>query len=191
MSNIRPHQRVFALVAALLFLATSVATGALVVWQIRQDNAQTANTPSKDSASKQASLNDSCNIQEPVESGAEAVPETYKPEGDVTELQVTDLQPGSGQTAKAGDCLVVKYQGTLASSGEKFDGNFDTPQALQFRLGQGNVIPGWDQGLNDMKAGGTRRLVIPAELAYRDTGQGSIPPNADLVFVVKLVEIKQ
>jgi peptidylprolyl isomerase len=84
----------------------------------------------------------------------------------------------------------MKYYGTLASSGKVFDENYDKSTALQLQLGKGQVIPGWDQGLVGMKAGGVRRLVIPAELAYGATGQGDIPANATLVFLVKLVAIK-
>lgn len=118
------------------------------------------------------------------------VPDVYKPAGSVSSLQVTDLAIGSGTPAKAGDCLVVKYYGTLASNGTKFDENFTEPTAFAFTLGQGQVIQGWDQGLVGMKPGGTRRLVIPAALAYGSQGSGVIPPNADLVFVVKLLRIQ-
>jgi len=76
------------------------------------------------------------------------------------------------------------------STGAKFDENFTQPTGFEFIVGNGNVIPGWDQGLLGMKAGGTRRLVIPSQLAYGSTGSGStIPPNSDLVFVVKLLRI--
>ena len=183
----KPHQRFFALIIALLFLATSVATGALVIWQIRRDSSQ----PEVAQTSPEDQAQSNCDISTPVPAATEPVPEAFKPEGDVTELQTTDLQEGTGEAASPGNCLVVKYHGTLASNGEKFDGNFDQETAIQFTLGAGNVIPGWDQGFTGMKPGGTRRLVIPSELAYRETGQGSIPPNADLVFVVKLIEIKQ
>jgi len=119
------------------------------------------------------------------------VPDIYKPDGPVTELQTTDLTTGSGPAAKAGDCLVMKYYGTLASDGTKFDENFTEATAFPFTLGQGGVIEGWDQGLVGMKAGGMRRLVIPASLAYKDQAQGAIPANSDLVFVVKLLRIQK
>jgi FKBP-type peptidyl-prolyl cis-trans isomerase len=97
---------------------------------------------------------------------------------------------GNGAVAKNGDCLVVKYYGTLASNGVKFDENFTQPTAFAFTLGQGQVIQGWDQGLVGMKVGGERRLVIPANLAYGSTGSGAIPANAALVFDVRLLKIK-
>jgi FKBP-type peptidyl-prolyl cis-trans isomerase len=106
-------------------------------------------------------------------------------------LQSTDLQEGNGKAAKNGDCLVMKYYGTLASNGNKFDENFTKPEGFKFQLGAGQVIKGWDQGLQGIKVGGTRRLVLPSDLAYGSRGAGStIPPNSDLVFVVKLESIK-
>jgi peptidylprolyl isomerase len=117
-------------------------------------------------------------------------PEVYKPAGKVEKLETTDLQEGSGQAAKNGDCLVMKYYGTLASDGTMFDQNYDKPTAIQFTLGQGNVIKGWDEGLVGIKVGGTRRLVIPADKGYGAQSAGAIPANSDLVFVVKLESIK-
>lgn len=117
-------------------------------------------------------------------------PDDYKEPAKVTSLQSTDLEAGSGPGAKSGNCLVVKYYGTLASDGTKFDENFTAATAFAFKLGQGQVIQGWDQGLIGMQAGGTRRLVIPASLAYGSQATGSIPANSDLVFVVKLLRIQ-
>jgi len=85
----------------------------------------------------------------------------------------------------------MKYYGTLAADGTKFDENFTNATAFAFTLGQGQVIQGWDKGLVGMKAGGMRRLVIPAAQAYGDQAQGSIPANSDLVFVVKLLRIQK
>lgn len=118
------------------------------------------------------------------------IPDVYKPAGAVSALQTTDLVEGTGAPAKAGDCLYVKYYGTLASNGTKFDENFTSTSAFAFALGQGQVIEGWEKGLVGMKVGGTRRLVIPASMAYGSAAQGAIPANSDLVFVVKLLAIK-
>lgn len=119
-------------------------------------------------------------------------PEVYKSEGDVTKLEKTDLEEGTGQAAQAGDCLVVKYYGTLASNGTLFDESFTQPTAFAFELGSGSVIPGWDQGVVGMKEGGVRRLVIPSELAYGEQSPSeAIPANSDLVFVVKLLRIEE
>lgn len=185
----KPHQRVFALVAALLFLASSIAFSVFVLWEMRKSGDQSANTDLS-SIEEQLNQQDQCQIGQ--DSGEpKQVPETFRPEGDVTELQVTDLTAGSGDSVEAGDCLLVKYHGTLASSGEKFDGNFDQPAVLRVPIGQGSVIKGWDEGLIGMKEGGVRRLVIPSELAYGEQEGGSIPANSDLVFVVELIEIEE
>ena len=85
----------------------------------------------------------------------------------------------------------MKYYGTLASDGTLFDENYTKDTSFSFKLGAGQVIQGWDKGLLGMKVGGERRLVIPSELAYGESGQGAIPANADLVFVVKLLRIQK
>lgn len=179
----KTHQRVFALVAALLFLATTVAFSAIVVWQMRQDSAQ----PEQPEVT-QTPTEETCQIDE-VAGEVKAVPEVFKPSSDVTKLEVTDLKVGDGQTVQAGDCVSVKYHGTLATNGEKFDGNFDQPKLLRMPIGVGSVIKGWDQGVVGMKVGGVRRLVIPSELAYGEQGGGTIPANSDLVFVVEVVSL--
>ena len=104
--------------------------------------------------------------------------------------QVTreDLVVGTGATAVAGDSLTVNYIGWLAD-GTKFDSSYDRGQPYPFRLGAGEVIKGWDEGIPGMKVGGKRRLVIPPSLAYGSAGRGSIPPNATLKFEVDLVSI--
>lgn len=174
----RMRERIFAGFGAFLFLAAACAT---TIYVIFQSNSSANNTPPQ--TSQQTCADNQSEVALPV-------PDAYKPDGAVTSLQTTDLTAGSGAAAKDGDCLVVKYYGTLASSGTKFDEDFTTTQGFAFTLGQGQVIKGWDQGLVGMKAGGERRLVIPAALAYGAQAQGSIPANSDLVFVVKLLRIK-
>lgn len=120
-----------------------------------------------------------------------AIPTAYVASGTVSGLQTTDLATGSGPAAKSGDCLNVKYYGTLATNGKEFDENFSQKTGFAFTLGQGQVIAGWDQGLVGMQAGGMRRLVIPASLAYGSQSPSSaIPANSALVFVVKLIRIQ-
>ena len=118
------------------------------------------------------------------------IPAAYTVTAPVTDLQVTDLSTGSGKAVKAGDCVIAKYYGTLATNGQVFDENFSSTKAFAFTIGQGAVIKGWDQGLLGMKAGGERRLVIPPSLGYGDQSSGVIPANATLVFVVKLLRIQ-
>ena len=106
-------------------------------------------------------------------------------------LSITDEAVGTGAAAVAGKTLSVTYTGTLAD-GTVFDStDKDGGTPFQFVLGQGQVIKGWDQGLVGMKVGGTRKLVIPPALAYGSAGAGStIPPNATLTFVVKLLSVQ-
>lgn len=104
-----------------------------------------------------------------------------------TKLVAEDIVKGSGRAAKAGDNVVVHYVGVLYDTGEQFDASWDSGRPFNFALGQGNVIPGWDKGLEGMKVGGRRILVIPSDLAYGDQGQGPIPPGATLVFVVDML----
>jgi peptidylprolyl isomerase len=116
-------------------------------------------------------------------------PTITKPAGDApAKLVKKDIVVGKGAAAKAGDSLSMQYLGALFADGKQFEASWDSGQPFDFVLGQGNVIPGWDQGIVGMKAGGRRLLVIPAELAYGETGQGDIPPNAPLVFVVDLLK---
>jgi peptidylprolyl isomerase len=118
-------------------------------------------------------------------------PRIPKPEGDPpTQLVVDDVVEGEGAAAKAGDNLTVQYVGVSYSTGEQFDASWDGGQPFPFTLGQGMVIPGWDQGLEGMKAGGRRTLVIPPDLAYGSQGSPpAIAPNETLVFVIDLLEI--
>ena len=108
-------------------------------------------------------------------------------------LQYIDLQVGCGPAAKSGNGLSVEYTGWIASTGKKFDSSYDrSGNPFSFQLGQGQVIPGWDQGLVGMKQGGIRRLIIPAALAYGAQGSPpTIPPNATLIFDVQMIQVKQ
>lgn len=175
----RMRERLFAGFGALLFLGSACALTIFVIF----DSTSKPATPTTNTAT-------TCDINTPVSSETMTAPEVYKPTGTVTQLDTTDLEAGTGATAKKGDCLVMKYQGNLASDGTIFDENYSKAQALQFTLGSGQVIAGWDQGLVGMKVGGTRRLAIPATLGYGATAQGSIPANSDLVFIVKLLKIQ-
>lgn len=108
-----------------------------------------------------------------------------------TKLVVTDVVKGTGATATSGKTLTVRYVGVLYDNGKQFDASWDRkPNSFDFPLGQGQVIPGWDQGLVGMKVGGRRQLTIPADLAYGPQGQPpTIPANAALVFVVDLKKV--
>ena len=105
-------------------------------------------------------------------------------------LQYTDLVVGTGAEASAGATAVVHYTGWLLD-GTKFDSSLDRGVPLEFVIGQGRVIKGWDEGVGTMKVGGKRELIIPPNLAYGDAGAGGvIPPGATLKFEVELIELK-
>lgn len=105
------------------------------------------------------------------------------------QLVVQDEVVGTGAMAQAGDTVSVNYTGKL-QDGTVFDSSVGK-QPIQFTLGIGRVIPGWDQGLQGMKVGGKRLLIIPPSLAYGSQGVGPIPPNATLIFEVSLVGVQQ
>jgi FKBP-type peptidyl-prolyl cis-trans isomerase len=106
-------------------------------------------------------------------------------------LMIEEVKVGDGALAAKGKTVSVHYTGTL-TNGTKFDSSLDRGQPIEFVLGTGMVIKGWDQGIDGMKVGGKRKLTIPPELGYgaRGTPGGPIPPNATLVFDVELVGVK-
>ncbi len=104
-------------------------------------------------------------------------------------LVYEDLQVGDGAVAKAGDSVSVNYTGWL-QDGTKFDSSLDRGQTFDFPLGAGNVIAGWDEGVQGMQVGGTRLLVIPPSLGYGSQANGPIPANSTLVFEVQLTGIQ-
>jgi peptidylprolyl isomerase len=119
-------------------------------------------------------------------------PEIDFPDGPPpTDLQVVELREGDGDEATAGSTVSVHYVGVAHSTGEEFDASYNRGAPLDFRLGVGQVISGWDQGVQGMKVGGRRQLVIPPHLGYGDRGAGGvIKPGETLIFVVDLVGVK-
>ena len=106
-------------------------------------------------------------------------------------LTITDLTLGEGAEAAAGQTVVVHYRGTL-ENGKQFDASYDRVTPFSFPLGAGRVIKGWDEGVQGMKVGGQRKLVIPPDLAYGSRGAGGvIPPDATLIFEVELLDVKK
>lgn len=105
-------------------------------------------------------------------------------------VDITDIVVGTGAEAVAGKSVSVNYTGTL-TNGVVFDSSFQRNEPITLTLGAGQVIPGWEQGLQGMKVGGTRVLTIPSELAYGPQGAGNvIPPDATLIFQIELVDVK-
>lgn len=178
-------QRIITFLLALLFLGSTIGGIAYYILATQDEQQQSESQ----TAATQAALNQQNN------SGGKKLQGTklsnYNPVGSVTSLQATDLTPGIGATVKPGDTVTVNYTGALASTGVIFQSSLDTGQAVSFPLNQ--VIAGWAQGIPGMKVGGTRRLIIPSNLAYgASSPQGSnIPPNSALVFDVQLLKIGQ
>jgi peptidylprolyl isomerase len=116
-------------------------------------------------------------------------PEVDFPGGEPpAELEISDIWEGDGAVAQAGNTVQVHYVGVAYSTGEEFDTSWSRGEPLAFRLGVGQVIAGWDQGVQGMRVGGRRQLIIPPGLAYGDRGAGrAIAPGETLIFVCDLV----
>jgi peptidylprolyl isomerase len=135
---------------------------------------------------------------ESASAASEATPATDKTKPKVTapkgappkKLVVKDIEKGTGAEAKSGDEVTVEYVGVNYKRGDQFDASWDRHEPFSFKLGAGMVIPGWDQGIEGMKVGGRRELIIPPNLGYGPTGSPpAIPPNETLIFVVDLLAV--
>lgn len=179
----RKRERAFAGFFAVLFLITSSAVAISVILTLIQQNNQNK---------KNASTSTSANSQEkPVNTPKlQGTPlANFTPTASVPQLQETDTTPGTGAVVTTKDTITVDYTGAVASTGVIFQSSKDSGQQATFALSQ--VIAGWTQGIPGMKVGGTRRLLIPANLAYGanpPSGSG-IPANAALVFDVTVHKI--
>ena len=118
-------------------------------------------------------------------------PQIDKPEGDIPfDLGIDDIVVGDGDEATSGKTVTVHYAGVAFSTGEEFDASWNRNQPFSFKLGKGQVIPGWDAGVQGMKVGGRRKLTIPSAMAYGARGAGGvIAPHEPLVFVVDLLSV--
>lgn len=123
--------------------------------------------------------------------GEKTKPKVTVPKGaPPKELEVKEIEAGSGEEAKSGDEVTVQYVGVNYKNGKEFDSSWSRNEPFTFALGAGQVIPGWDQGVEGMKVGGRRELIIPPELAYGEAGAPpAIGPNETLVFVIDLLEV--
>lgn len=168
---------------ALLFLVTSLSLTILVVWAMRQENSNKTAKENLQQALQQAQQSTKENKLEGTKLSS------FTPVAKVDSLQKIDTIPGNGDEVKTGDTVTAHYTGAVASTGIIFQSSLDSGQPIPFSLGQ--VIQGWAEGVPGMKVGGTRRLLIPAALAYGASppaGSG-IPANSDLVFDIQLVKI--
>jgi peptidylprolyl isomerase len=146
-----------------------------------------------DSSSETSESSNSTTAESTSESSAEKTkPKVTVPTGAPPQkLEIKELEEGSGAEAKSGDEVTVQYVGVDYKNGKEFDSSWSRNEPFSFTLGAGEVIPGWDQGIEGMKVGGRRELVIPPELAYGEAGAPpAIGPNETLVFVVDLLEAK-
>ena len=119
-------------------------------------------------------------------------PTIDKPTGEPpTELKTEDIVRGEGRRARSGDTLTMHYVGASWSTGEEFDASWDRGEPFRFELGAGRVIQGWDRGIEGMRVGGRRRLIIPPDMGYGPAGSPpAIAPNETLIFIVDLIGIE-
>jgi FKBP-type peptidyl-prolyl cis-trans isomerase FkpA len=136
-----------------------------------------------------------CAVAQSVACGSSTTGPTPSPDSGITSLQVTDVRVGTGTQATSGRQLTVNYTGWVYSvtAADHRGSQFDTSSGkapYTFTLGMGQVIAGWDQGINGMRVGGQRTLVIPPRLGYGNQAAGSIPPNSTLIFDVELLDVR-
>jgi FKBP-type peptidyl-prolyl cis-trans isomerase len=158
-----------------LFLFTSVGLG---VWAFWVNTHPPAPDTSQTNKAKETNVNKLAG--KPMQN--------FTPVAKVDSLQKIDQTPGNGAEAKPGSTVSVAYTGAIATTGIVFESSVDSGQPATFPLS--GVIKGWQEGIPGMKVGGTRRLLIPAALAYGSSGNATIPPNSDLVFDVTLLAVK-
>ena len=185
----RPAQRAGALIMALVFLLSTVALTGYVIWQVKQGN-DTKKVEDAAQAALDANKSQTDTTKKSTEGKLEGTKlKDFTPVAAVSELSSTDPVVGTGQELKAGDTVTAHYTGALAKDGTIFQSSHDSGSPFTSPLS--GLIQGWQQGLPGMKVGGTRRLLIPAALAYGDQAQSGIPANSDLVFDIELVSIGQ
>ncbi|HST68089.1 MAG TPA: FKBP-type peptidyl-prolyl cis-trans isomerase [Solirubrobacterales bacterium] len=182
-------QRLFLIIGACLVVVlagcggdSSTTAGDYTVPQATKERRATERKVAEEEAAEEAAA---------AKKAAAAIPEVSVPQGPPPKrLVIEDLKKGSGATAKPGDQVTAHYVGVVYDGGEMFDANWgDEP--FSFELGAQQVISGWDQGVQGMKVGGERKLIIPPDLAYGSEGSyPSIPPNATLVFRIELLDVK-
>lgn len=195
----RRRQRQRILISSIVAVVV-IALAGVTIWQYQRIiTQQTATHSSSKSGTKTATgatptATATTASSSPTPSAGPATPPpvtgatTTLPDG----LKYIDVKVGSGSAAASGSTVQVQYTGWLASNGKKFDSSYDHGgQPFSVTLGQGQVIKGWDEGLIGVKAGGTRRLIIPASLGYGASGQPpTIPANATLIFDVTVLSVK-
>lgn len=167
-------------------ISIAVACAALAVAGCGDDDSSSDSTGSTESTAAQSPASESSG-----DASGRGKPEVKVPSGaPPKKLEETELIEGTGPEAKSGDKVTVQYVGVNFKNGKEFDSSWSRSEPFSFTLGVGEVIPGWDQGVEGMKVGGQRQLVIPPELAYGEAGSPpAIAPKETLVFVIDLLEV--
>lgn len=184
MSAQNKGQRVFILVIVAVFFLTAVGTTAAVIYDAARNKDDA--TVTQNNTQNSEDQNSQTQPQEGKLEGTKL--EGFTPVDNVAKLEKTDLVPGTGAEVTANSTITAHYTGALAKDGTIFQSSKDTGQPFTTQLG--SLIPGWQQGLPGTKAGGTVRLVIPAELAYGAQATGNIPANSPLVFDIEIISVQ-
>ena len=164
-------------------IVSALAVGAIIVWSKNNINSK------KDGNPIQSLFNfNPVQIQTQSPTQAKNISPTNPPV-QVKELQIIEVNEGTGSAVKNDDTVEVNYVGAFID-GKKFDSSYDRNEPFVFKVGANQVISGWERGILGMKIGGVRRMVIPSDLAYGATGNGPIPPNTPLLFEIELISIK-
>ncbi len=178
----RKRERAFALFGAILFLITSSALTIAIIYSATQNKKPSDGATSTPPASKsEAKVDNTGKLTGTKLAG-------FTPGVSTSELKTEDTKPGTGELVHPGDTVTANYVGALMSNGVIFDAAADHGGPISFPLS--GVIQGWTKGIPGMKVGGTRRLLIPASMAYGASGNSGIPPNSDLVFDVTITATK-
>lgn len=166
-----------------LILIAAVCAGLLVAGCGSSDDSSTGSSESTGATTSESTSTEA--------GGEKTKPKVTVPTGaPPKKLEVKELEEGSGAEAKSGDEVTVQYVGVNYKNGKEFDSSWSRNEPFSFTLGAGEVIPGWDQGVEGMKVGGRRELIIPPELAYGESGAPpAIGPNETLVFVIDLLKV--
>lgn len=183
----KTHERVFALVGALLFFASSVGVSIFVILQMRAEN-QIKRTENAATNSQTADNTATTKQEATMLEGTKL--QNFTPIAKVDKLQAQDLKVGTGEEVKQGATVTAHYTGALAKDGTIFQSSHDGKnEPVEFPLS--GVIQGWTLGVPGMKVGGIRRLVIPAAQAYGSSSPAAnIPANSDLVFDIEITAVK-
>ncbi len=185
-------QRIAAFLLAMLFLLSTIGATAYIIWEINREEGGIVDDNSltiDETQDAKESASEACGAGTIAAVDPRPIPTVTSNSGAITTLEKIDVKVGDGEEVQPGDCVAALYYGTLASNGEKFDGNYESGKPIEFSLT--GVIQGWTDGIPGMKVGGVRRLLIPAAQAYGERDNGSIPANSDLIFEVEIVSTKR